>query len=57
MILQEIEEINSALQEESNPDQNGFKSEREEEGVEKADDGEMLIIQRASHAKVSLDNE
>ncbi|CAL9132721.1 unnamed protein product [Musa textilis] len=56
MTLQEIEEINSALQEaESNPDQNG--SESEKEVMEKADDGEMLIIRRALHTEVSLDNE
>ncbi|CAL9121038.1 unnamed protein product [Musa textilis] len=55
MTLQEIEEINSALQEaESNPDQNGFESEKEEEVVEKADDGEMLIIRRALHTEFLL---
>ncbi|KAL3726789.1 hypothetical protein ACJRO7_031655 [Eucalyptus globulus] len=58
MTFQEIEEINSALQKaDDNEDQNISESDREEEVVEKADDGELLIIRRALHVEVSPNKE
>ncbi|KAI6680964.1 hypothetical protein NL676_034845 [Syzygium grande] len=54
MTLQEIEKIDLELQEANDEhDQNDSETEESENIIEKADDGELLVIWRALHAEIS----